>query len=114
VTLAPKTPRRRPVAKPAHEYVDDEASKIIRGPRRMTYCDPKVSFDTIAQTWNAYLERRGDIGPLTGYDVAQFMILLKVIRGAGGYHRDSSVDTVGYAILAEVVSDEAAYADFTT
>jgi hypothetical protein len=100
-----------------HEYADQEASKIIRGPRRMTYGDPKTSFDAIAQTWNAYVERKTDGAVpklLTAYDVAQFMILLKVIRGAAGYHRDSTVDTVGYAILAEVLSDDEAYADFTT
>jgi hypothetical protein len=90
------------------------AHGIIRGPRRAHYGDPRVNFQAIADMWNAYLASKPAGEPLTGYDVAQFMVLLKVARGARGYHRDSAVDTAGYAALTEVLCDDEAYASFVS
>lgn len=89
-----------------------EAHGIIRGPRRHFYGDPRTNFQGIADMWNAYMQGKGIDAGFTGYDVAQLMILLKVARGARGYHRDSAVDTAGYAALAEVLCDDDAYEAF--
>lgn len=90
-----------------------EAHGIIRGPRRNHYGDPRQNFQAIADMWNAYLRGKGvDGDPITGYDVAQLMVLLKVARGARGYHRDSAVDTAGYAALTEVLCDDDSYEAF--
>lgn len=81
----------------------DEALKTVNGPRQETYGSPKDSFQQIADMWESYLKRRAN-GPLGPQDVANMMILMKVSRSAtGGYHRDSTVDIIGYAALKEVI-----------
>jgi hypothetical protein len=84
----------------------EKAEKIIHGERAQTYGDAKDSFNQIADLWTAYLSRceaNQDSTPiiLTGMDVANMMILMKVSRAAGGYHEDSYVDIIGYAALTE-------------
>lgn len=86
-----------PVTKPT---VVEEASGIIRGERAKFYGAPWDNIGAIAKSWSAYLKTE-----VSAFDVCNLMILLKVMRGAQGYHRDSVVDTVGYAALAEVLED---------
>lgn len=74
----------------------DEAAALIDGDRRQTYGDVHDSFGRIAGLWTAYTGH--DISSL---DVANMMILLKMSRTKGAFHRDSYVDTCGYAALAE-------------
>lgn len=83
--------------------VTDEANGIIRGDRARFYGAPWDNIGKIATAWSAYLDTE-----VTAFDVCNLMILLKVMRGAQGYHRDSVVDTVGYAALAEILEDEEA------
>jgi hypothetical protein len=79
-----------------------EAYELINGERAQTYGDCHESFDRIAALWTAYLDT-----VLTGMDVANLMVLLKVSRTKGTFHRDSYVDICGYAALAEkLAADE--------
>ena len=78
------------------ENVLKEAERLIFGDREDTYGDPSESFARIANLWTAYTGKS-----LDSQDVANMMILLKVSRAKGVYHRDSFVDIAGYAGLAE-------------
>lgn len=58
-----------------------------------THGEPEDSFERIGKMWQAYLDV-----PVTGADVANMMILLKVARNAEGhYHEDNYTDIAGYA-----------------
>lgn len=74
----------------------DEAAGLIDGDRKQTYGDVHDSFGRIAGLWTAYTGTT-----ISGLDVANMMILLKMSRTKGTFHRDSYVDTCGYAALAE-------------
>jgi hypothetical protein len=117
-------PVTREVAVPAPQDVLTEAHGIIRGPRRHFYGDPKVNFQTIADLWNGFLRARmreeglhielDDFLQLVRpEDVAHMMVLLKTARSVREYHRDSVVDTGGYAALVEVLCDAEAYEAFS-
>ena len=78
------------------------------------YGHPKKNFKRIADGWNAYLFKRATLAdgtpePLRPHDVAQMMIILKAVRGAEGYHRDSVVDIVGYAALDAILAEDDEY-----
>lgn len=82
-----------------------EARSLIRGERLQHYGPPHANFKRIADLWSAYL---GDAlaRPISNNDVCAMMILLKQARMAdGGYHRDSAMDTAGYAALQEVLAE---------
>lgn len=94
--------------------VNEEADEIIHGERAKMYGHPKINFVRIAMGWNAYLHARpvladGSIEPLRPHDVAEMMIILKAVRGAEGYHRDSAVDTIGYAALDAILAEDDEY-----
>lgn len=76
-----------------------EAERLINGDRQSTYGDPSASFNRIADLWTAYLNTS-----VTPLDVANLMVLLKVSRTKGTFHRDSYVDIGGYAGLAEIIN----------
>lgn len=80
------------------ETVLQEADRLINGDRLQTYGTPGESFWRIANLWTSYLGHK--INPL---DVANMMVLMKVSRTKGTYHRDSYVDIAGYAGLSEVI-----------
>jgi hypothetical protein len=91
--------------------VTREADGLIRGERQKHYGHPKKNFQRIATAWNAYLLERpvladGSIEPLRPHDVAAMMGLLKIVRMAEGYHRDSTVDIVGYAALMAILAGD--------
>lgn len=82
-----------------------EAHGIIRGPRLQDYGPPTKNFKRIADLWSAYLGDALD-RPISEHDVCAMMILLKQARMAdGGYHRDSAIDTAGYAALQEILAE---------
>lgn len=85
--------------KDTKETVLHEAERIIYGDREKTYGSPSKNLKVIAEMWNAYL---GNEVCLTAQDVCVMMILLKAarLRNTPG-HRDSVVDTCGYAALIE-------------
>ena len=83
--------------KDAKETVLHEAERIIYGDREMTYGHPSKNLWTIAKFWGEYLGTT-----LTAKDVCVMMMLLKIARLRNNQnHRDSIVDTIGYAALME-------------
>jgi len=89
------------------DTVGQEAEKLIRGQRQEDYGHPRVNFQRLADAWNAYLAGRSiDDDPITPHDVTMLMVLLKAIRGAEGYKRDTAVDVVGYALLDAVLEGD--------
>lgn len=91
---------------PAELSVLEEAQKVV-GERAKTHGeDTGACFDAIAASWAAYLSGRHK-GPmaaweLTGFDVAQMMVLFKVARSVSGdrLHKDHYIDQAGYSELA--------------
>ena len=87
------------------------AEKLICGDREGDYGSPKVSFDSIAALWTAYLHARKLLHPanrVLGSDVSQLMVLLKISRTAtGGPKPDNFHDQAGYTGLSyELFSKE--------
>lgn len=73
--------------------------------RGATYGKPEDVFGMIADLWTAYLGGRLD-APLTGFDVSQLMILLKVARAKNNpHHTDNHVDIAGYAGCANELAE---------
>lgn len=105
---------RVPTSKPtaSKPTVGAEAEEIIHGERAKMYGHPKKNFVRIALGWTGYLHGRGPIdadNPLTAHDVAELMIILKAVRGSEGYHRDSAIDTIGYAALTAILAEDDEY-----
>lgn len=76
------------------EILEDAAEVVYDRPD--THGKPEDSFRKIAGMWNAYLGFPDDL--LTGEDVANLMILLKVARNSEGhYHEDNYTDIAGYS-----------------
>lgn len=88
---------------PEQESILAEAEKVVNGPRAQFYGPPVVNFKRIADLWDAWLVGRPDrSAPISTYDVAYMMILMKLARlQHQPYHRDSVVDIAGYAGCAE-------------
>lgn len=84
------------------ESILAEAERIVDGPRQEHYGPPTDNFARVAGMWSAYLGV--EVSPV---DVCALMILLKQarIRSGGGYHRDSAVDTAGYARCQQIVGE---------
>jgi hypothetical protein len=83
-----------------------EAHNVIYGDREQNYGDPGKNLRTIANYWTNHLNAKyGQINPLTPDDVCVMMVLLKQARLATSpKHRDSIVDTIGYAALADRIN----------
>lgn len=80
----------------------DTAKNIINGERQGTYGKAENGFARIATLWSGYLGR--DIKP---EDVANMMILMKVVRNASGVYKDDNwVDICGYAALGCEIQDK--------
>lgn len=79
----------------------EEAARIVVGARNATHGDKERSFQVIADLWQAYLVGRKGLGPVSAFDVAQMMVLLKIGRSIQGTMvRDHAVDACGYAAIA--------------
>ena len=75
----------------------EAAARCVLSDRQAVYGAPENNFSTIAALWRDYLAARRP-GPLAAHDVAAMMVLMKVARLAvTPEHRDSWVDTAGYA-----------------
>ncbi len=81
------------------ESINQEAERIINGPRRDSYGPVEESFQAIADGWSLIIKQ-----PVTAREVALCMIWLKVMRHSAGAGRDDLVDIAGYAGLAEKLS----------
>ena len=77
------------------------AEKCVCGQRETDYGTPEDNFKTIAELWEAYLNKactRGVNVRVEAKDVAAMMALLKIARiAAGGGKADSWIDLAGYA-----------------
>lgn len=77
------------------------AEKCVCGQRETDYGTPEDNFKTIAELWEAYLNKactRGVNVYVEAKDVAVMMALLKIARiAAGGGKADSWIDLAGYA-----------------
>ena len=92
---------REEILKTAVQYVTND--------RNTHYGEPEDSFTTIAIFWNSYLAARPQpTGPITPYDVANMMALLKVARLAlRPKNVDSAIDLAGYAACSgEILTRE--------
>jgi hypothetical protein len=86
---------------PAHWETDGiltEANLIVNGSRAKDYGEN--SLPRVAQYWSTYLGK-----DVTGRDVANLMILLKVAREGHAVKRDNHVDIAGYVALADQLED---------
>ncbi len=91
----------------------EEALDLICGPRMEFYGPPKENLQDIADTWTPYVKRVLALrGALNATDICTLMIMLKCVRQARGYHRDSTVDVSGYAVLGEVLNEEDSFEVF--
>lgn len=79
---------------PAPSRILTEADNIMNGDRANDYGEN--SLPRIAQYWSTYLGK-----DVTGRDVANLMILLKVAREGHAVKRDNHVDIAGYVALAD-------------
>ena len=111
--MTPETRNPEPEV-PGHVTIGDEAAGIIRGPRAKFYGPPWHNLKAIGDAWQAYLSTKLQIKvEITPHDVCNLMVLLKSMRAAQGYHRDSAVDIIGYALLDEILEDEVAREEFS-
>jgi len=96
-----------------HEFVTGEGLDLICGSRMEHYGPPQHNLGDIAASWTPYVKRAlATRDALDGTDVCALMIILKVIRQARGYNRDSTTDICGYAGLAEVLNEPEAFEAF--
>jgi hypothetical protein len=79
------------------------AYDLIHGEREKDYGHPSINFQAIADLWDAYLSAKAakNNGDITGQDVCNMMILLKICRDLQGYKDDTVIDIAGYAGLKE-------------
>ena len=89
----------------------DHAAKAVLTDRNAAYGEPEDSFGVIAGMWSVYLGR-----PVSSYDVACMMALLKIVRAKQNPHHDDSwTDLAGYAACgaecAEKI-DDGEYLDY--
>ena len=90
----------QPSGSAAHAILT-EAASIVQGVRNATHGPKERSFAVIANLWNAYLDGRKGGDPVTAFDVAQMMTLLKIARSIQGTPaRDHFVDGAGYQGIA--------------
>lgn len=75
---------------------------LVSGDRAKQHGDKNRVFPNIAVMWNAYLSTRSEPDdPITAYDVAQMMSLLKKVRAnSGALNADDFVDDAAYSALA--------------
>jgi hypothetical protein len=83
------------------------AIQIVCGERHEDYGDAFVNHTRIASFWNAWITGREWSGsPLTAYDVAMMMGLVKVARCMNKPKLDSHIDIAGYAAIAEDIYEK--------
>lgn len=73
----------------------DKAKELITGDRATMYGDARTLHDSIAAVWSAYLGLPPDKS-LTGAQVVQMMVLVKMMRENQKHKEDNIVDMIGY------------------
>lgn len=83
------------------------AARTVGGARHRAYGNPTFGLDRVAAIWNGILKAadKPPAKPLTGFDVAQMMVGLKMARGYTGPHRsDNAIDQAGWSAVAGEVA----------
>ena len=81
----------------------EEANLIVGGDRAIAYGHPKQDFQRTADIFNAW--RGSEAGQLTPYEVAVFMLCVKLSRERNRHKRDNLVDLAGYAATLQMLYD---------
>lgn len=81
------------------ETILQEAQRIVDGPRREHYGEPKANHGRTAALWSAFLGV-----PISMRQVCVLNILQKISRDAHSPQRDNLTDIAGYARNAELVT----------
>lgn len=85
------------------EILEAASNAVVE--RAEHYAPPHITFEVIAEFWNAYDKARAQV-PYTGTDVAVMLGLMKTARiAANPDHADSWVDVAGYAACGAEVQD---------
>lgn len=80
------------------EQILETAVSVVRA-REQQHGNKHMVLTKIAMFWSDYMAV-----PITAYDVAQMMVLLKVARSQSGeFNADDHVDACGYSALAAEV-----------
>ena len=78
-----------------------EAESLVTGPRADDYGSSAVNHLRIAALWNVWIGNREIPGPISAYDAAMMMALVKFARCQHRPATDSHIDIAGYAAVAE-------------
>ena len=93
--------------KNGRQEVIDQVTQAVMSDRNLDYAPPEDNFARIAELWTAYLDH-----PITPYDTAILMVLLKVARAMHSPHLlDHLVDGAGYFACAADVMPPAPHVD---
>ena len=78
----------------------NEAKATIQD-RGMDYGHPSDNMSRTARLWSAFLEM-----PITDYQVASCMVLVKLARSMEGSKVDNYIDMLGYAAISGMLRTE--------
>ena len=78
-----------------------EAESLVTGPRANDYGDAAINHLRIAALWNVWIGNREIPGPISAYDAAMMMALVKCARCQHRPATESHIDIAGYAAVAE-------------
>ena len=78
-----------------------EAESLVTGPRANDYGDAAINHLRSAALWNVWIGNREIPGPISAYDAAMMMALVKFARGQHRPATESHIDIAGYAAVAE-------------
>jgi hypothetical protein len=78
-----------------------EAEGLVTGVRENDYGQSAINHLRIADLWNVWLGNRSFPGPISAYDAAMMMALVKFARCQHRPSHDSHVDIAGYAAVVE-------------
>ena len=94
----------------AGESILAEAERLVSGERGGAYSHPAHDFETTANYWTTYVQRRFEGGHdlFEPADVAMMQILLKISREGHKHGRDNLTDIAGYARCAQMVHEHEA------
>ena len=77
------------------------AESLVTGSRANAYGSSAINHLRIADLWNVWIANRAVPGPISAYDAAMMMALVKFARCQHLPATDSHTDIAGYAAVAE-------------
>ena len=78
-----------------------KAESLVTGHRADAYGPSAINHLRIADFWNVWIANRSVPGPISAYDAAMMMALVKFARCQHLPSTDSHADIAGYAAVAE-------------